>query len=86
MNCQFSTVDFSFAFLCECEFIEINFTQIKFQRTVLVGLKTQSIVFNDLQFNKDDPIVISKSRETFHLGESVKITDSLSFQKAIETN
>jgi uncharacterized protein YjbI with pentapeptide repeats len=86
MNCQFSTVDFSFAFLFECELIEINLTKVKFDGTYIVELKTKSIGFNDLEFNEDNPMEIFKSREAFHLKESVKITDSLSFQKEIETN
>jgi len=86
VNCQFSNVDFSFALLVQCEFIEINLTKVKFEKTSLVELKTKSISLNDLQFNKENPMKIFKSREAFHLKESVKITDSLSFQKAIETN
>jgi uncharacterized protein YjbI with pentapeptide repeats len=86
MNCQFSTVDFSSTLFFKCEFIEINLTKVKFQGTFIVELKTKSIIFNDLQFNEANLMKIFKSKEAFSLKESVKITNSLSFQKEIEIN
>jgi hypothetical protein len=70
MNSQFSSVDFSFTFLCECEFIEINLTKIKFKGTSIVDPKTENITFNDLEFDKTKPM-------------RIQITNSLSFPKEI---
>lgn len=70
MNCQFSSVDFSFTFLCECEFIEINLNKIKLEGTSLVDPKTKNITLNDLEFNKAQPM-------------RIKITNPLSFPKEI---
>jgi len=70
MNFQFSSVDFSFTFLCECEFIEINLTKIKFKETSIVDPKTENITFNDLEFDKTKPM-------------RIQITNSLSFPKEI---
>ena len=70
MNSQFLSVDFSFTFLCNCEFVEINLTKIKFKGTSVVDPKTKKITFNDLEFDKTDPI-------------SIRFTDSSSFPKEI---
>jgi hypothetical protein len=68
MNCQFSSVDFSFTFLCECEFIEMNLTKIKFKGIFMINPKTEKITFSELEFDKTEPI-------------RIKITNSLSFPK-----
>ena len=70
MNCQFSSVDFSFTFLWECEFIEINLTKIKFKGTSILDPKTEKITLNDLEFDKTKPM-------------RIQITNSLSFSKEI---
>ena len=70
INSKFSSVDFSFTLLCECEFIKINFIKTKFKGTSLVDPKTEKITFNDLEFDKTTPMTI-------------QITDSLSFPKEI---
>ena len=57
-------------FLCECEFIEIQLIKTKFERTSFVNPKTEKITFNDLEFDKTQPM-------------RIKITDSLSFPKGI---
>ena len=67
-NSQFSSVDFSFTFLSECEFIEINLNKIKLQGTCLVDPKTEKITFDELEFDKNKPM-------------RIQITDSLSFPK-----
>lgn len=69
-NSQFSSVDFSFTLLYECEFIEINLIKTKFKGTFVVDSKTEKITFNDLKFDKTEPM-------------RIKITDSLSFPKEI---
>jgi uncharacterized protein YjbI with pentapeptide repeats len=86
MNCQFSSVDFSSTFLFECEFIKRTLTKIKFEATFIVDLKTESIAFNDLEFNESNPMKIFKSKESFSLNEPIKITNSLAFQKEIWIN
>ena len=70
INCRFSSVDFSFTLLCECEFIEINLTKIKFKGTSFIDPKTENITSNDLEFDKANPM-------------RIKITNSLSFSKVI---
>lgn len=70
MNSQFSSVDFSFTFLCECEFISINLTKIKFKGTSIVDPKTENITLNDLEFDKTKPM-------------RIQITNSLAFPKEI---
>jgi len=70
INSQFSSVDFSFTFLCECEFIEINLIKTKFKGTSVVDPKTEKITFNDLEFDKTKPM-------------RIQITDSLFFPKEI---
>jgi len=70
INSQFSSVDFSFAFLSECEFIEISLTKIKFKGTSVVDPKTENITFNDLEFDKTKPM-------------RIQITSSLAFPKEI---
>ena len=58
MNCQFSSVDLSFAFLSECEFIEINLTKIKLEGTSLVDPKTENITLNDLEVDETNSLRI----------------------------
>jgi uncharacterized protein YjbI with pentapeptide repeats len=70
INSQFSSVDFSFAFLCECKFIEINLMKTKFTATSIVDPKIEKLTFNDLEFDKTAPM-------------RIKITDSLYFPKEI---
>ena len=70
INSQFSSVDFSFTFLCEYEFIEINLIKTKFKGTSVVDPKTEKITFNDLEFDKTKPM-------------RIQITDSLFFPKGI---
>ena len=48
MNCEFSSVDFSFTFLCECEFIKINLTKVKFKGTSIVDPKIENIILKEL--------------------------------------
>ena len=57
-NCKFLSVDFSFAFLCECEFIEINLIQTKFKGTSFINPRTKNITFNELKFDKNEPMKI----------------------------
>ena len=52
MNSQFSSVDFSFTFLFDCEFMEINLTKIKFKGTSILNPKTENVTFNDLEVDK----------------------------------
>ena len=68
INSQFSSVDFSFTFLCECEFIEINLIKTKLKGTSVVDPKTEKITFNDLEFDQNKPMTI-------------QFTDSLFFPK-----
>ena len=70
MNCQFSSVDFSFMFFCECEFIEIHLAKIKLKGTSMVDPKTENITLNDLEFDKTKPM-------------RLQITNPLSFSKEI---
>jgi uncharacterized protein YjbI with pentapeptide repeats len=70
INCQFSSIDFSFTLLCKCEFIKINLTKVKFKGTSIIDPKTKNITLNDLEFDKTKPMII-------------KITNSLPFQKEI---
>ena len=70
INSQFSSVDFSFTFLCECEFIEINLIKTEFKGTSVVDPKIEKITFNDLEFDKTKPM-------------RIQITDWLFFPKEI---
>ncbi len=86
MNCQFSNVDFSSTFFCECEFITIHLSKVKLEGTFIVKLNTTNITFNNLQFNESNPMKIFKSKKAISLNKAVKITNSLDFQKQIEIN
>jgi len=68
INSQFSSVDFSFTFLCE--FIEINLIKTKFKGTSVVDPKTEKITFTDLECNKTKPM-------------RIQIIDSLFFPKEV---
>jgi len=70
MNSQFSSVDFSFTFLFDCEFMEINLTKIKFKGTSILNPKTENVTFNDLEFDENKPM-------------SIRFTNSLYFPKEI---
>ena len=58
MNCQFSTVNFSFAFLYECEFLEINLTKVQLKGTSFVDPKIRKISYNSLELDESQPIRI----------------------------
>ena len=71
MDCNFSSIDFSFSFLSECEFVKVNLSQIKLKGILIRNLKTiESTTFNDLEFDEVYPMKIS-------------ITDSSYFPKKI---
>ena len=65
MKCQFSSVDFSFTFLSKCEFRRINLTKIKFKGTSIVDPKIENITSNDLEFEKDNPMMIEITNPLF---------------------
>ena len=56
------------------------------EKTSIVKLNTKNIIFNDLQFHESNPMKIFKSKKDFSSHKSIKITNSLDFQKEIEIN
>lgn len=64
LNCQFSSIDFSLAFLYNCEFIEINLSKIKFEQTTIVDPKIKNFIFNQLEFNPDKPLRININKSS----------------------
>lgn len=66
MNCQFSSIDFSFAILSECRFVKINLNKIKFKGTSILDPKIENITLNELEFDQTQPMRIqSKKNDIF---------------------
>lgn len=88
IDSQFSMVNFSSSFLSECEFLNVDFITINFTGTSIVELKGKNIVYQDLIFNKDEPMLLYRSKNDFYLDEQnpLKITNSLNFQQEVEKN
>ena len=70
INSEFSDVNLTWTFFHECQFTKINLTKIKVKGLSVVDTITENISFNDLEFDKTDPI-------------SITITDSFYFPKEI---
>ena len=57
-NCEFLSVNLSDMFLSDCEFTKINCNKIKFSSTSLKNPKINNIIWDNLEFDKDNPLRI----------------------------
>ena len=73
-NCEFLSVNLTDTCLFDCEFTKVNLNQIKFSSTSLENPKINNIIWNNLEFDKDKPLLIDFEKASEPI--SMKITES----------